>query len=90
MSCHHVYSVLLCAVLCSYPSLPTSRTYIIKLVNTMPPSSVFANGVSVAYSRYGTDGNTAWTYDGRLIMLCCQRLHGVLLMTLTCCGQARH
>jgi len=49
----------------SYTMLPTERQVTLKLVSSMPPTSVTANGQKLEYSRWGgsTKGNN-WSYDG--------------------------
>ena len=43
--------------------LPTSRATIIRLVNSLPPSRVDANGLSIPYARFG--GPNTWTYKSK-------------------------
>ena len=41
--------------------LPTFRATTLRIVNSAPPASVLANGLSIPYSRYG--GSGTWSYD---------------------------
>lgn len=45
-----------------YPEFPSSRSITVRIVNSLPPSAVTANGNAVAYARFG--GPQTWTYDG--------------------------
>ena len=46
----------------SYPGMPLSRGYEIRLPSTLPPESVRANGIDI---RYAADSvTTGWRYDG--------------------------
>lgn len=42
-------------------TLPTFRATTLRIVNSLPPASVLANGLSIPYSRYG--GSGTWSYD---------------------------
>lgn len=46
----------------SYAAFPSNRTYVLRLPNSFPPTSVTANGANIPYARYG--GANAWTYAG--------------------------
>lgn len=46
----------------TFPELPASRTYTVRLVNAMPLTSASANGKALPYARWG--GPNTWTYDG--------------------------
>ena len=46
----------------SYSAFPTTRTYILRVANGFPPTSVQANGINVPYARFG--GPNTWTYSG--------------------------
>lgn len=46
----------------NYSAFPLARSYVIRLINSMPPSDVFVQGAAVPYARFG--GANTWTYDG--------------------------
>jgi len=45
-----------------YPEFPMTRTYVVRLVNSLPITSATVNGVGITYSRSG--GPNTWSYHG--------------------------
>jgi alpha-glucosidase (family GH31 glycosyl hydrolase) len=55
----------------TYPLLPASRTYTVKLIMSYPPSSVQVGGNTVSFQRFGCQQSTSqcWSYDGNSLVL---------------------
>jgi len=59
----------------SYPGLPASRAYSVRLVMSYPPTAVTVAGRPVPYSRFGCDASSrdpariqsCWSYDGNTL-----------------------
>ncbi len=46
----------------SYPSFPSTRTVVVRILNSFPPTEVVAGGQTISYARFG--GANTWTYSG--------------------------
>jgi len=46
----------------NFTQLPPSRTYVLRIVNGLPPTMATVNGVAVTYSMWG--GANTWRYEG--------------------------
>lgn len=45
-----------------HPEMPTSRRYVLRLPNTMPPTDVSDGSGSITFNRWG--GERTWSFDG--------------------------